>query len=377
MRLHINAIHAVMGGAARHLPPFLRALADVRPDWAVCAWVTAGHEPDVGDRPVTIRAVPARGHARQLWWESALLPRELRRHGCDALVNLTNSGPLVNRTPSVLYQRNPIWFDRRWTDRLDRRQRLGALSRRQLAYLQMRGSAVTIVPSAAMEGFLRDRGGAPATARVLVVPHAVDLERFGPTERTWPPPSDRPVRLLCVGHAAPHKNQRMLVPLVAALRAAGHDVELWLTVDRRDAPAYVEGIERVAGDLDVTDRVRLLGRVPDPERLYGEADVMVFPSISESFGFPVAEAMAAGIPVAASAIPSTTELLGGDGWFFDPDDVAGAATAIARLLATPPDDLFATVHRARKTVERLTWAANATGVAAAVESVLPSDGTVV
>jgi len=367
LRLHVNAVGAVMGGAARHLSPFLAALHQVRPEWSICVWVTSGHEPAEVPDAVAVRALPRRGIARRLWWETVALPRALRHDGADALVNLTNSGPLHSPVPSILYQRNALWFDPSWAQGFRGRARVGAAARRQLAYLQMRGSAVTIVPSAAMAGFLLAWRGAPGAPSVRVIPHAVDTERFAGSLRPWPP-AGRPIRIVSVGHAAPHKDQALLVRLVARLREQGLDAHLGLTVERSDSPDYVDEIERERERLEVEDRVELLGRVDEVERLYRDADVMVFPSISESFGFPIVEAMAAGVPVVASAIPASEELLGRNGWFFPPGDVDAAAAAVSRLLETPAQQVAEITARAAQAARGYGWSANADRVAAAIEA---------
>lgn len=367
LRLHVNAVGAVMGGAARHLSPFLDALHQCRPDWSICVWVTSGHEPAGVPDAVAVRALPLRGIGRRLWWESVALPRALRQSGADALLNLTNSGPLHSPVPSILYQRNALWFDRSWAKGFRGRARVGAAARRQLAYLQMRGSVETIVPSAAMAGFLLAWQGAPGAPAVRVIPHAVDTERFDGFLRSWPP-AGRPIRMVSVGHAARHKDQVLLVRLVARLREQGLDTHLWLTVEHDDSPDYVEQIRRECRRLAVEDRVEFLGRVADVERLYRDADVMVFPSRSESFGFPIVEAMASGIPVVASGIPASQELLGRDGWFFPPGDVDGAAATILRLLKTPAPQVAEITSRAAQAARVYGWSKNAGRVATVVEA---------
>ncbi|HXH55737.1 glycosyltransferase [Iamia sp.] len=307
--------------------------------------------------------------ARRLWWESVELPRVLRQDRGDALLNLTNSGPLRSPVPSILYQRNALWFDPSCARAFRGRARVAAAARRQLVYLQMRGSAVTIVPSAAMAGFLMGRRGTPGAPAIRVIPHAVDTERFTRPRRTWPP-ADRPIRMVSVGHAAPHKDQALLVQLVARLRDQGLDAHLSLTIERDDSPSYVDEIQRERRRLAVEDRVELLGRVAGVERLYRDADVMLFPSLSESFGFPIVEAMASGLPVVSSAIPASEELLGGDGWLFPPGDVDAAASAVHRLMGTSSHDMTEITARAAHAARAYGWSANAVRIAATVESAL-------
>lgn len=357
-----------MGGATRHLPPFLNAMHAMRPEWSISVWVTSGFNSSEIPDGVSMEAVPRWRHAQRLWWESVELPRLLRRDRADVLLNLTNSGPIRSPVPSVMYQRNALWFDPAWVSRLHGRQRVLAAERRQLAYLQMRASRATIVPSEAMQKFLVHWGGAPRAAVIAPIPHGVDVQRFRFSPRSWPPAPNERIRLLCVGHAAPYKNQLFAVCLVAYLLAAGVDAELWLTVDRRDSPAYFDELCRKRRELEVEDRVVLLGRVDAVEDLYRKAHALIFPSISESFGFPLVEAMASGLPVLAARIPATEELLSSHGWLFASDDLSSAASAIAEILTS--SSVQTTTRIAAVRARGLSWTLNAARVAAVIEEVL-------
>ena len=356
-----------MGGASRHLPPFLAALHAVRPGWSISLWVTSGHEPSSVSESVSVHSVPRGRVWQRLWWESIRLPRALRADDADALINLTNSGPLLGSVPSVLYQRNSLWFDPDWAGALRGRARVEAVARRQLAYLQMRRSAVVIVPSAAMGRFLLSWPGAPRSCALRVVPHAVDSDRFSLNRRPWPPPQGRPIQLVSVSHAAPHKDQMLLVRLLDRLRDDGLQARLWLTIDHADSPRYFEQIVQLCKELHLEQQVDILGRVEDVSRLYREADIMVFPSRTESFGFPVAEGMASGIPVVASGTAASRELLGSSGWFFPPGDVDAAAAMVHQVLGTSAKRLSERLTRAAQAAQGLTWVENATQVATAIE----------
>ena len=63
--------------------------------------------------------------------------------------------------------------------------------------------------------------------------------------------------------------------------------------------------------------------------------MLVLPSKGEGFGLPVVEAMACGLPVAASDRNSLPEVLGGAGLLFDPDSDEAIADSILRLLREP------------------------------------------
>jgi glycosyltransferase involved in cell wall biosynthesis len=86
--------------------------------------------------------------------------------------------------------------------------------------------------------------------------------------------------------------------------------------------------------LGLTERVTFTGFVPDDDlvALYNAARVLALPSVAEGFGLPAIEAMACGLPVAASRRGSLPEIVGDAGVFFDPLDNEDMATALRRLL---------------------------------------------
>lgn len=219
-----------------------------------------------------------------------------------------------------------------------------------------------------MADFLLSWRGWPRATPLRVVPHAVDVERFGRPLRPWPPEAGRPLRLVSVSHAAPHKDQQLLVDVVRLLLDRGHDVHLTLTVAVDDDPSYVSSIAERVRALDVDEHVSLGGRVADPERLYETSDIAILPSLTESFGFPIVEAMAAGVPLVVSHIPSSVELAGSWAATFEPGDPEAAAVAIEALVATPPHAIRQRLEGAQATAATYTWARNAQAVASIVES---------
>ena len=66
------------------------------------------------------------------------------------------------------------------------------------------------------------------------------------------------------------------------------------------------------------------------EHLYLDSDIFVFPSFTESFGFPMAEAMSYGLPIVASDTPVNREICGEAAVYFSP---------------LSPEDLARQVHR--------------------------------
>jgi glycosyltransferase involved in cell wall biosynthesis len=116
---------------------------------------------------------------------------------------------------------------------------------------------------------------------------------------------------------------------------------------------------------EVTDLVRqqpdcahlkFLGRVPRREinNLYTDADVLVFPTLSDSFGMVILEAMAAGIPVISSPYCADVVEDGVSGFVVEPRDIQALAKAISKIIHDRP--LRERMSRAAKErASQFTW----------------------
>jgi glycosyltransferase involved in cell wall biosynthesis len=121
--------------------------------------------------------------------------------------------------------------------------------------------------------------------------------------------------------------------------------------------------------------LRLLGhvaydRLPD---VYGEAGILVLPTLADEWGLVVVEAMAAGLPVLGSVYSQAVEELVSDrenGWLFRPDDPATVRKALEQSLNTSGDFLNEMGASARRRVRDLTPAAIAERMMVAVDYAL-------
>ena len=127
-----------------------------------------------------------------------------------------------------------------------------------------------------------------------------------------------------------HKGIDTLLAAYALLARDSAVPELRLAGRGKDAGR----VAALARDLQLGDRVRVLGPVSDAERreLLAGALLQVVPSRFEGFGMVAAEAMAAGVPVVAASAGALPEVVGVDGVLVPPDDAQALADAIRSLL---------------------------------------------
>jgi glycosyltransferase involved in cell wall biosynthesis len=133
---------------------------------------------------------------------------------------------------------------------------------------------------------------------------------------------------LYLGSNKPHKNLPALIQACALLNTS-----LPLVIAGSEDPRFNRARLQVES-LGLKDRVQFLGAVREEAlpALYSGARAFVFPSLYEGFGMPPLEAMACGVPVACSDIPSLKETAGDAALFFDPNDCASIAAALERVL---------------------------------------------
>jgi len=249
-------------------------------------------------------AYPAGSRLRSLAADTLWYPRLRAPAGADVLHCPTFRGPFRSRTPLVVtvhdlaVLRHPEWFNR-WT---------AAYSRVAVPRVVRAAHRVIAVSELTRRELVDLLGIDPATIRV--VPNGVE-EIFRPDG----PRADGDYAL-AVGTLEPRKNLARIAQAVdGELRVVG---------------------ARGWGGVDPPANVTWLGDVPDEElaALYRGARCLVYASLYEGFGIPVAEALACGCPIVTSAGSPMADLAGGDAVLVDPADVAAISAAIGR--ATSP-----------------------------------------
>lgn len=166
---------------------------------------------------------------------------------------------------------------------------------------------------------------------VAVVPNGVDPLAFTPAPGPRP---DGPVRLLLVGRLVHQKAVDVMLNALARLDAATRP-RLTVVGDGPERAA----LEALSRNLGLDASVDFAGWVAR-DRLadtYRAHDVLVSPSRFEGMSLVLQEAMACGLPVVATRIPGSEELVvdGETGLLVEVEDVAGLAAAVARFGADP------------------------------------------
>ena len=165
--------------------------------------------------------------------------------------------------------------------------------------------------------------------------------------------------VLFVSSLWPYKNCEGLLRAWALARSELGERQLAVVGGGRDQE-YLASLHSLADELGISGDVVFVGGIPLEETVhfYRAADAFVYPSLNETFGLPILEAMACGCPVVTSDTSAMPETAGGAAILSDPKDPASIARAIIEA-AEPQRDRLRDLGLKR--ARQFTW--SATGAA--------------
>jgi len=213
-----------------------------------------------------------------------------------------------------------------------------ALRRALYRLAAKRAARIIAVSSEVRDLLITTMGFAPAMTVLLtngIETAAFAGARGGPRVRSELGLEGRRV-VTCTARLVPHKGQAVLVDAIAKLEATHPDVALLIVGQgpERDALAARAASRGVAARVILTSR-----RQEEVADVLAASDVFVLPSFSEGIPLALLEAMAAGLPVVATAVPGTTDVVSDPslGLLVPSRDAGALARGIARLLDHPDE----------------------------------------
>ncbi len=227
------------------------------------------------------------------WWDQVTLPKAIRKEQCHLFLSPYFKAPLFSPSPLVLIVNDLIPIQNFYFRSL-------------LRWNLKRATAVIAISHSVYQDVIRfyPRAEKKLTSISLGVAHHFQpgvpdkillTSKLGIEKRY----------LLYVGNAHAHKN---ISSLIHAMKEIAHFDLVLCGVSVQQNPE----LGRLVTENHLTGRVHFLRRVSDENllQLYRGAELFISPSLAEGFGLPPLEAMACGVPVIASQIPTNQEVLG-------------------------------------------------------------------
>lgn len=258
-----------------------------------------------------------------LWWNEFFLPRLIKKLKIDCFYSQINTLPLrklecktyLSVIHAGYFSEDFIRLNAKYNSSF--RQKIAWLVRKNWVYYSIKNANWVTVPTKALSDAISDKLKISDNMISTILP-GVGLaqgEAFPKScheKSTW--------RIGYITKYGVQKNFEVLFAAAAKLKAQQIDFKLILTLNENHPPfSYVNTLIQ---QYDIADKIENHGESSESvlRDLYLTLDIFVFPSLCESIGFTLLEAMYYGIPIIAAEIPSNCELLGPEGIYFKPYD---------------------------------------------------------
>ncbi len=326
-----------LGGMRPYMQDIILGVPALRPDWHFKLFVPDWVEPyRIATSNVSVvRCDCSNSRPKRVWFEQMVLPRLAERENVDIFIGPCNTLPLRVKCRTVLLVQAHQYFTHPETYKFIRRKYL---------HWAVSNSArvADVIGVNCLDGkrvIMKHVPGLDPDKFVVVNNRLVDLRETDSSD----PANDgaalsrmmgrpRPF-LFYISALYPFKNHARLIQSFAQIRPDFPDLALALAGG--NAGETAENLKRVASECGVANDVLFLGRVPqeDVPVLYRNARAMVMPSLEETFGLPVLEAMAFDCPVLTSNLSSMPEVAGDAAVLIDPYSVDDMAHGLRRILS--------------------------------------------
>lgn len=271
-------------------------------------------------------------------WEQFALPRAARKYNCDILHCTSNTAPVWGKTPlvttvhDIIYMESISLFKKGGT----LYQKFGNMYRRWVVPPVIRKSKKVITVSEfekqRMAKFFKLNDDKLQAVYNGVGTHfepVKDPSVLAETRKKYKLPENF---LFFLGNTDPKKNTPNVLKSFALFNKQSATSYQLVMLDYEENALMA--ILRDIGHPDIRKDIHLTGYVPNNElpAIISQAKVFLYPSLRESFGIPILEGMACGVPVITSNTSSMPEVAGDAAMLVDPLDVDQIVKAIQKIL---------------------------------------------
>jgi len=322
-------LQSLLSEFAKHAPQ--HHFVVTTPDWADPLMDKLPDNVEV----VSLTNVPV-NRAKRIVYQQTALPSALKRQHLDVFFATATVAPLLCSAPMVLAVQFTQFY--RWPKAYGR-ARTAYLKRFLPASLRRVKRAIIFTESARQD--LVRWTGVPIE-KVRVVPHGLSEEFWRAVESDIDSSELDAIKnlvdgqpfILYVSATYGYKNHARLIEAFGLLKQRLKLPHVLLLVGSAVDVSFAE-LRAVAERAGVCEQVIFAGRLDSAEQIvaaYKSADLSVIPTLYETFGFPVLEAMACGCPLVASNAGSMAELSGDAAILVNPLDIVSIADGMEKAL---------------------------------------------
>ncbi|MBR3067840.1 MAG: glycosyltransferase family 4 protein [Prevotella sp.] len=271
-------------------------------------------------------------------WEQWALPRAARRAGVDLLHCTSNTAPIRCKMPLVLTLHDIIFLEPRDKQNHSLYQNMGWLYRRLVVpRILPKCRRIITVSEFEKQNIMQKLGIEEARMAMIYNGYNDWFRPVDDHQQVYRKYMKEKGFLFFLGNTDPKKNtERTLVAYSRYLDQSARKRPLLMADLDRD---YLDGIISRNGIENIRDHIVMPGYIPNADLpyIYNAAFAFLYTSLRESFGIPLLEAMACGVPVITSNTSSMPEIGGPDAILVNPEN---ADDITAMLLRLETDEAF-------------------------------------
>ncbi len=303
-------------------------------------------------------------------WEQIALPRAAKKYGCDILHCTSNTAPLNTKIPLVvtlhdiiylesisIFKKGGTWY-----------QKLGNMYRRWNVPRVVKKSERIITVSHFEKDRIRNFFGFPEEDKRLVAIYNGVGEHFIPVKdkselkrvkEKYKLPDDY---VFFLGNTDPKKNTKGVLKAFSDYLKMGNPPLKLVMLDYEKSA--LDALLAEIDDKSLIDHIHLTGYVvnTDLPSIYSQCRFFLYPSLRESFGIPMLEAMRCGVPVITSNTSSMPEVSGGAALIIDPFKPAEITEAMVKLINNKDGIREKLIAQGFEQSKKFSWAAMAQDV---------------
>jgi len=275
-------------------------------------------------------------------WEQVALPRAAKKEGCDVLHCTSNTAPVLTDIPLVVTLHDIIYMESSYRKILSGSgssyQKFGNVYRRMVVPKIMKKSRKIITVSHFERKRISEFFGMNGSEQLKAVYNGVSGHFRPVTDETELLRVKKKYSLpdqffFFLGNTDPKKNTKGTLKAYSDfVKQTGSEIRLvMLDYDKQELERLLDEI----GNYGLISRIILTGYVANTDlpAIYSQCNAFLYPSLRESFGIPILEAMACGVPVITSNTSSMPEVAGDAALIIDPFKPEEITAAMTRIIA--------------------------------------------
>lgn len=292
-------------------------------------------------------------------WEQVFLPLKIKQLGIELMHYTGNTAPIWNIAPFVLTIHDIIYLNQSFAGG-SMYQRLGHYYRKWVVPQAFAAAKRIFTVSNFEKKTIEDHFGLDKTIQVTYNGlNPIFSEKQGSDDQAIAEKLGLPDKyMLFLGNTAPKKNMPRVLEAYAKYVSRVNDPVPLVIVETSESK--VRSILAEIGAAEVIKHCHCIGYVANDwlPVVYRRSSLFLYPSLRESFGIPIIEAMACGAPVVTANTSSMPEIAGDAAILVDPYNMDEIAEAIGSLHSYP-EKLAENACKAAKRLPRFTWQSTA------------------